>query len=115
MKKYVFAALALIGVAFSPSLAGAAEGCLGDETFTRFKASDDGSVVVKRHEGGEYKITLSEKPKNLTLMKTMKVRSSGDCLAGGDEVIMSGPGGNRAKYKVVSVEQVAAASSAAAE
>jgi hypothetical protein len=115
MRNYIFAAVTLLGVALSPSLAGAAEGCLGDETFTRFKSFDDGSILVKRHEGGEYKLTLSAKPRNLTLMQTVKVRSTGNCLAEGDEVVMSGPGGNRAKYKIVSVEQVTDAPTAAAE
>jgi hypothetical protein len=114
MKSYIFAALALFGVALTPAFAGAAEGCLGDETFTKFKSFTDGSIVVSSHEGGDYKLTLSQRPNNMPLTEKIKVRSTGECLAEGDDVVMTGIGGHRAKYKIVAVEQVAGAPTAAA-
>ena len=114
MKRLVFAAVTLFGVALAPAFAEAAEGCLGSETFTQFKSMKDGTVVVSRSEGGDYKLKLSQRPTNMAITERIKTRSSGDCLTEGDEVVMTGMGGHRAKYKVVSVEALSTSSTAAA-
>jgi hypothetical protein len=114
MKSRIFAALTLFGVALSPAFAQAADGCLGSETITNFRAFKDGSVVVTRENGGDFKLTFAQKPANMPLTEKIKTKSSGECLAEGDEVQMSGIGGHRAKYKVASVESLAGPSTAAA-
>jgi hypothetical protein len=115
MKSYVFAALTLVGVAFSPSFASAADGCLGSETIREFKTLKDGTVVLNSEGDGEYKVKFSERPNNMAITDRIKTRSSGECLTEGDEVVMTGMGGHRAKYKVVSVEPAATTAQAPTE
>jgi hypothetical protein len=114
MKSRIFAALTLVGVALSPAFAQAADGCLGSETIKSFKAFKDGSIVVTRNDGGDYRLTFAQKPANMPLTEKIRTTSSGECLAAGDDVQMSGVGGYRAKYKVASVESLSGESTAEA-
>lgn len=113
MKVRLLAAAALFGVALSPAFAHAAEGCLGSETITKFKSLGNKTLVLTNSAGEDYKVEVAERVGNMSITQKIKTRSDGECLVKGDSLTMSGMGGHQAKYKVVSIEPVSGAQSAA--
>lgn len=112
MKSRYIAAIVVVGAAFAPAFAQAAESCLGSETITEFKQLTDGTVLLS-NEGKDFRLKLDPSPRNVVLAKRIKTRSTGDCLSKGDEVVLSGQS-VFSKYKIVSIEPAANESSTAA-